>query len=87
MEIRIADTGTGIAPDSLARIFEPFYTTKPEGNGTGLGLSITQGIVASHHGELTVDSVVGKGTSFTVRLPLASVPEPVRRRLAVTAAV
>jgi signal transduction histidine kinase len=75
----VSDTGLGMAPEQLARIFEPFYTTKPEGSGTGLGLSITQGIIASHRGELTVDSAVGQGTTFTVRLPLASVPEPVRR--------
>jgi signal transduction histidine kinase len=75
----VADTGHGIGPEQLARIFEPFYTTKAEGNGTGLGLSITQGIIASHKGELKVESVVGEGTTFTVRLPLASVPEPVRR--------
>ena len=80
----VSDTGRGISPEHLARIFEPFYTTKAEGNGTGLGLSITQGIIASHKGQLTVESVVGEGTSFTVRLPLASVPEP-RRRVMVAA--
>jgi signal transduction histidine kinase len=77
--LRVGDTGHGIAPEQLARIFEPFFTTKAEGNGTGLGLSITQGIVASHHGRLSVESVVGQGTTFAVHLPLASVPEPARR--------
>ena len=75
----IRDTGPGIAAERLSRIFEPFYTTKAEGNGTGLGLSIAQGIVASHHGRLGVESVVGTGTTFTVHLPLASVPDPARR--------
>jgi signal transduction histidine kinase len=74
----VSDTGPGIPPERLARIFEPFYTTKAEGNGTGLGLSITQGIVASHAGRLSVESVVGTGTTFFVHLPLASVPEPAR---------
>jgi len=74
----VGDTGHGISPEQLSRIFEPFFTTKAEGNGTGLGLSITQGIVASHHGRLSVESVVGKGTTFAVHLPLASVPEPAR---------
>ena len=74
----VSDTGPGIPAERLARIFEPFYTTKAEGNGTGLGLSITQGIVASHAGRLTVESVVGTGTTFFVHLPLASVPEPAR---------
>ena len=77
--LRVGDTGHGIAPEQLARIFEPFFTTKAEGTGTGLGLSITQGIVASHHGRLSVESVVGQGTTFAVHLPLASVPEPARR--------
>ncbi|RKH14010.1 PAS domain S-box protein [Corallococcus praedator] len=69
--VRVRDTGTGIEPRNLARIFEPFFTTKPEGRGTGLGLSICQGIVENHGGRLTVESTVGQGTTFTVRLPLA----------------
>ncbi|WP_163992068.1 ATP-binding protein [Pyxidicoccus caerfyrddinensis] len=68
--VTVRDTGTGIDPKHLQRIFEPFFTTKPEGKGTGLGLSICQGIVENHGGRLTVESTVGSGTTFTVRLPL-----------------
>ena len=67
----IADTGAGIAPDLLARIYDPFFTTKPIGRGTGLGLSITYSIVREHDGLLQCDSVVGQGTRFTVSLPAA----------------
>lgn len=66
----IADTGCGIAPENLNRIFDPFYTTKPVGQGTGLGLSVSHSIVRKHGGRIDVDSDVGKGTRFTVRLPL-----------------
>ncbi|MBN1205827.1 MAG: PAS domain S-box protein [Myxococcaceae bacterium] len=68
----VRDTGTGIDPKHLGRIFEPFFTTKEEGRGTGLGLSIVQGIVESHGGRITVDSRLGEGTAFTLRLPLAA---------------
>ena len=71
VEIRIEDTGSGIAPDALARIFEPFYTTKPRGHGTGLGLLVTRRIVADHGGAIDVESEPGKGASFRIRLPLA----------------
>lgn len=62
------DTGSGIPPENLKRIFDPFYTTKV--NGTGLGLSTSYGIVSSHHGEIQVQSQVGRGTRFTILLPL-----------------
>jgi PAS domain S-box-containing protein len=67
--LRVADTGTGIPPDILRKIFDPFFTTKEPGKGTGLGLSTTSGIVRAHGGFITVDSVVGKGTEFSVYLP------------------
>ncbi|HSC28928.1 MAG TPA: ATP-binding protein [Vicinamibacterales bacterium] len=71
-EIEIADTGSGIPADQLSRIYDPFFTTKAFGRGTGLGLSIAYGIVQEHGGSITCDSAVGKGTRFTLTLPLAS---------------
>lgn len=70
--IAIADTGAGIPVENLPRLFEPFFTTKPVGKGTGLGLSIAYGIVQKHAGRIEVDSTVGKGTTFTVWLPVAA---------------
>ena len=67
--IEVEDTGCGIQPDVLSKIFDPFFTTKVQGEGTGLGLSVSLGIVQRHGGEITVRSQVGKGTTFTVRLP------------------
>jgi signal transduction histidine kinase len=77
LELAITDTGTGMDEVEVTRIFEPFYTTKPEGKGTGLGLSVTLGILKSHGGSVAVDSVLGRGTTMRVRLPRAFVPEPV----------
>jgi signal transduction histidine kinase len=71
VKIDIIDTGKGIAKDNIHRVFEPFYTTKPVGKGTGLGLSLSYGIIASHHGRIGVESEVGKGTTFTILLPVA----------------
>jgi two-component system, NtrC family, sensor kinase len=68
----VADTGSGIPPEQLSRIYDPFFTTKAIGRGTGLGLSITYGIVREHDGQIHVDSAVGQGTRFTVDLPLAA---------------
>ncbi len=67
--IRFSDTGSGIRKENLAKIFEPFFTTKGPGKGTGLGLPITRGIVKKFGGDLKVDSVEGRGTTFTVILP------------------
>ena len=67
----VADTGSGIPPEQLSRIYDPFFTTKAIGRGTGLGLAITYGIVREHDGEIHCDSTVGKGTRFALALPLA----------------
>jgi PAS domain S-box-containing protein len=77
--IEISDTGSGMPPHVLSRIFDPFFTTKAIGVGTGLGLSICQGIVSALDGEISVESEVGKGTSFRIALPAARdhAPEPV----------
>ena len=69
--VRISDTGPGIAPENQSRIFAPFFTTKSETGGTGLGLSIVHKIVSNHHGDISVASEPGKGTSFTITLPLS----------------
>ncbi|PMB04737.1 hybrid sensor histidine kinase/response regulator, partial [Fischerella thermalis CCMEE 5328] len=73
--ITVADTGVGIAPEIIDRIFEPFYTTKEFGKGTGLGLSTVLGIVKSHGGFVSVYSEVGKGSQFKVFLPAQQTPE------------
>ena len=70
--VEVADTGSGIPPDHLSRIYDPFFTTKDIGRGTGLGLSITYGIVQEHGGTITCESHVGQGTRFTLTLPTAS---------------
>lgn len=77
--VEIADTGSGIAPEMLSRIYDPFFTTKVPGQGTGLGLSVTYGVVQEHHGAIECDSSPGQGTQFTLRLPLAT---PSRERAA-----
>jgi signal transduction histidine kinase len=69
VEIKIEDTGCGIADEDLHQIFDPFFSTKTEGKGLGLGLSMVYGIIDRHKGSVTVDSKLGKGTIFTIRLP------------------
>ena len=73
--LAFADTGCGMPPEISQRIFEPFFTTKEVGKGTGLGLSITYDIIKKHQGEIEVTSEVGKGTTFTVRIPVKSEPD------------
>jgi two-component system NtrC family sensor kinase len=72
--VEVADTGIGIPPEHLARIYDPFFTTKGESRGTGLGLSVTFGIVNEHGGTLSCESEPGQGTRFRLALPLASEP-------------
>jgi PAS domain S-box-containing protein len=69
-EARISDTGKGIAPANLSRIFEPFFTTKSPDKGTGLGLSVSYSIVKAHGGDIQVESELGKGTTFTIKVPV-----------------
>jgi two-component system NtrC family sensor kinase len=70
VEVGFVDTGHGIRPEDVDRVFEPFFTTKEVGHGTGLGLAISFGIVKEHHGAIAVESEPGKGTAFTVSLPV-----------------
>ncbi|AMV40126.1 sensor histidine kinase [Planctomyces sp. SH-PL62] len=72
LEIRVSDDGRGIAPEDRDRIFDPFFTTKPVGQGTGLSLSISYGIVKDHGGAIDLESAPGRGSTFTVRLPVAA---------------
>jgi len=69
VEISVSDTGVGVPPESLERIFRPFYTTKR--GGTGLGLSLCRRIIRQHGGTLSVESKLGKGSRFIIRLPCA----------------
>jgi CheY-like chemotaxis protein len=74
VDLEITDSGPGIPAEIRAKIFEPFFTTKPLGQGTGLGLSLCRGIVEEHGGAITVESEPGRGTTFTITLPV--VPRP-----------
>jgi signal transduction histidine kinase len=68
--VKVSDTGCGIAHDVIDRIWDPFFTTKEVGKGVGLGLALSYNIVKRHGGEISVKSTVGKGSHFTVRLPV-----------------
>jgi signal transduction histidine kinase len=70
IEILFSDTGSGISNENLEKIFDPFFTTKETGHGVGLGLAISYGIIKEHGGTVSVESEVGKGTTFIVRLPI-----------------
>lgn len=76
--MRVSDNGPGIAPEHLARIFEPYFTTRRE--GTGLGLAVVKNVVLLHGGDVAVESTVGAGTTFTIRLPLAGPPPAVAHK-------
>ncbi|MBW1741537.1 MAG: GHKL domain-containing protein [Deltaproteobacteria bacterium] len=69
-EIKISDIGVGIPEENIPKIFDPFFTTKDVGKGTGLGLNISYNIIKKHKGTIDVESMVGKGTTFTVRIPI-----------------
>jgi CheY-like chemotaxis protein len=71
LQLSVGDSGHGMKPGVIERIFEPYFTTKKTGEGTGMGLSVAHGIVKSHGGDITVRSEVGKGTTFDVYLPLS----------------
>lgn len=70
MVIEVADEGMGISEEHTKQIFDPFFTTKEVGSGTGLGLSITHGIIEDHDGFITVQSVIDRGTTFAIYLPM-----------------
>ncbi|MFB0521367.1 MAG: cache domain-containing protein [Desulfatiglandales bacterium] len=75
VEIAVADTGCGIAPEDLDKLFDPFFTTKEVGQGTGLGLAVSYGIVQGHGGTIRVQSEAGRGSTFTIWLPVAEQAE------------
>ena len=70
LEIKVSDTGTGIDPEIIEKIFEPYFTTKAPGEGTGMGLSMAHGIIESYGGRITAESELGKGSTFTIYLPV-----------------
>ncbi|MBT8369449.1 MAG: response regulator, partial [Deltaproteobacteria bacterium] len=72
LKITVSDTGPGISPDIIDSIFEPYFTTKGVGKGTGMGLALAHGIVESYGGKITVDSELGKGTVFSIYLPITA---------------
>ena len=80
VRLSVTDSGCGIPPDHLSRIFEPFFTTKSVNKGTGLGLATVYGIVKQHRGWVTAQSEVGKGSTFTVYLPLNERPSAITKR-------
>jgi nitrogen-specific signal transduction histidine kinase/CheY-like chemotaxis protein len=80
VRIAVRDTGVGMDPDTARRAFEPFFSTRGAGNGTGLGLTVVRTIVQAHEGVVLVDSEPGRGSTFSVYLPMAPAPQPTARR-------
>jgi two-component system NtrC family sensor kinase len=78
-EISFTDTGCGMAKEHLSKLFAPFFTTKETGKGTGLGLAISYGIIQSHNGDIEVESQVGKGSTFRIKLPVEKQNEELGR--------
>jgi hypothetical protein len=78
--VEVSDTGVGIAPEHIAKIYDPFFTTKEVGRGTGLGLALSYGIIQEHAGRVFVDSKVGSGTRFIIKFPAAAVSWPAYHR-------
>jgi signal transduction histidine kinase len=78
--LTVRDDGSGIPPDVMPKIFEPFVTTKENGHGTGLGLAVSRGIIERHNGKISIESELGKGTTVTITLPVPGrsgpAPEP-----------
>ena len=74
-EISFIDTGCGIPKEHLSKLFDPFFTTKETGKGTGLGLAISYGIIQSHSGDIEVESELGKGSTFRIKLPVETKPQ------------
>lgn len=83
VQLDVSDTGTGIETNDIARVFDPYFTTKPPARGTGLGLATTYGTITQHGGTISVASQVGVGTTFTIRLPIATpnTTQPERERV------
>jgi signal transduction histidine kinase len=75
VNLEFKDNGPGISEENIEKIFDPFFTTKDVGHGTGLGLAISYGVVKAHKGTITVESAIGKGTKFIVRLPVKTIDE------------
>jgi two-component system NtrC family sensor kinase len=73
--VKVSDTGCGIPEENLNKIFDPFFTTKTDKKGTGLGLAVSYGIIDRHRGRIEVQSEVGRGTIFTIQLPLEASEE------------
>jgi signal transduction histidine kinase len=94
VELVVRDSGSGMAPEVMRRIFDPFFSTKtgPDATGkggTGLGLAMCRDIIEAHHGRIRVDSTVGKGTAFTIKLPaaVAALPVPIANAAVPTASL